>query len=84
MRKIFLLHELMWIFFIWLVQAETGALLIGLSPTPPLCRPLSLSLSLGSASVRLCVRARTPHGVDAHRRPNNVAKELHVSIRPDW
>jgi hypothetical protein len=41
-------------------------------------------LSLDSASGGPCVRARMPHAVDAHRRPKNVAKELHVSSRHDW
>lgn len=54
-------------------------------PPPQLSLPLSLSLSLGSASGRrcVCVRALTPHGVLAHRRPKNVAKDLFVSNRPD-
>ena len=52
-RKIFVLHELIRIFFIWLVQAETGALHTGLSPHPT-------SLTLGSASGRPYVRSRMP------------------------
>lgn len=71
-------YRSMSMFFIWLIQARTGALV------PCLSSSLTLPLSLGSATGRPRPRTGTPHGLPAHRCPQNIPVDMYQPNRSDW